>query len=88
MRFSGRGTEGDMNVKMTFTIPEEIARSFRDTVPQSKRSGFVAKALGEKLHAAEKERLEQELIESYIERYDEDQRMDKDWESATLQGWL
>ena len=44
-----------MNVKMTFTIPAEIAHRFKNAVPHGKRSAFVAVALGERLLAIEEE---------------------------------
>lgn len=76
-----------VNIKMTFTVPEEIASEFKNTVAKSKRSDFVARAVSEKLQAINEERLTQELIESYIERYEEDRLLNEEWEAATLEGW-
>ena len=75
-----------MNVKMTFTIPEEIADELQAVIAKSQRSRFVANAVTEKLQAAKEERLKRELIESYIERYEEDRLFSKEWDAATLEG--
>ena len=76
-----------MRVKMTFTIPEEIAHKLKDIVSDRQRSAFVADALREKLREAEKNAFEQELIQSYVERYEEDKAINAEWEAATLEGW-
>lgn len=76
-----------MNIKMTFTIPEEIADEFKNAVRNSKRSRLVADAVTEKLQVLKAERLNLELIESYIERYEEDRMLNEEWEAATLEGW-
>jgi metal-responsive CopG/Arc/MetJ family transcriptional regulator len=76
-----------MRVKMTFTIPEEIAHKLKDIVADRQRSAFVADALREKLREAEKKAFEQELIQGYIETREEDRLINEEWEAATLEGW-
>ena len=76
-----------MNVKMTFTIPEELAHKLKDIVADRQRSAFVADALREKLREAEKKAFEQELIQGYIETREEDRLINEEWEAATLEGW-
>ena len=76
-----------MNIKMTFTIPEEVAEEFKNAVRNSQRSRFVANAVAEKLQVLKEEQLNRELIESYIERYEEDRQLNEEWEAATLEGW-
>ena len=74
-------------LKMNFTIPEDVAQKLRDTIGDRKRSGFVAEALREKLGRIEEEKLKQELIEAYKERYEEDMKLDREWEAITLENW-
>ena len=76
-----------MNVKMTFTIPEEIAHELRDHIGHRKRSRFVTDALQAKLRELQKQDLERRLIEAYTERYEEDKAINEEWEPATLEGW-
>ena len=35
----------------------------------------------------ERRRFEEELIQGYIERYEEDRALNKEWEAVTLEGW-
>ncbi len=74
-------------VKLNFTIPEEVAYKLRQLVSQRKRSAFVAVAVQEKLQKIEEERIEQDLIEGYIERREEDMELNEEWEAITLEGW-
>ena len=76
-----------MNIKMTFTIPEEVAGKLRDLVPQRKRSAFIASALREKLQELEGEQLRQRLAEDYAETREEDRLINQEWEAATLESW-
>ena len=82
-----KGDFTPMNVRMTFTIPEEIARKLRDSVVERQRSAFVTTAVGEKLMNLENEAVRRSLIAGYIERYEEDKGLNAEWEPATLQGW-
>ena len=76
-----------MNTKMTFTIPEEVADQLKRLVARSRRSAFVSRGLREKLNQLEEAQLSQTLIEAYIERYDEDNALNEEWEHPTLEGW-
>ena len=76
-----------MNVKMTFTIPHEIAQRLKDAVAERRRSAFVATALGQKLEEVQEKRIRESLIQGYIERYDEDKRINEEWELATIESW-
>lgn len=76
-----------MNVKMTFTIPEDVANKLKETVKESKRSAFVTDALLEKLNEAERKQLEQEMIEGYIATREEDRLINEEWEAITLESW-
>ncbi len=74
-------------LKVNFTIPEDVVRKLRNLVDDRKRSAFVAEALREKLRRIEEEKLKQELIEAYKERYEEDMELDREWEAITLENW-
>lgn len=76
-----------MNIKMTFTIPEDVAHRLRHEVAQSKRSAFVTSAVNEKLSVIKKKEMTAKLVEDYIERHDEDRLISQEWDSATLEGW-
>ena len=73
-----------MNVKMTFTIPEDVAEDLKRTVGHSLRSAFVTNAVKEKLRSISQGDLEKELIQGYKERYEEDKALNEEWESVTL----
>ena len=77
----------DMKKKMTFTIPEEVVDRLKEMVVHSQRSAFVASALEQRLRGLEEERLSKELIEGYIERYEEDNAIDEEWDVTTSEGW-
>ncbi len=74
-------------LKQNFTIPEEIAIQLKARIGERKRSAFVAAAIAEKLREIERQQLEQELIEGYKVRSQEDKDINKEWERATLEGW-
>ena len=76
-----------MKVKMTFTIPEDVAHRLKDVIAQSQRSAFVANTLREKLQEIEQEQLKRRLIEGYIDRLEEDQALNEEWEAASLENW-
>ena len=76
-----------MNVKMTFTIPEDVAQRPRAAIADRRRSAFVASALKQKLEEAEHEQVKALLIQGYVERYEEDRAINEEWEAATLESW-
>ena len=76
-----------MNTKMTFTIPEDVADQLKRLVARSRRSAFVARGLKEKLNQLEEEQLSQTLIEAYVERYEDDDALNEQWEKPTLESW-
>jgi hypothetical protein len=48
----------------------------------------ICKIIGmNKLEVLEKERLQQELIEGYQARKDEDSEFNREWEDTTLENW-
>ena len=76
-----------MNTKMTFTIPEDVADQLKRLVARSRRSAFVTRGLKEKLNQLEEEQLSQTLIEAYVERYEDDDALNEEWEKPTLESW-
>lgn len=46
-----------MNVKITFTIPEELTDELQTVIAKSQRRCFVANVVTEKLRAVKEERL-------------------------------
>ena len=75
------------NLKLNFTIPEEIATKLKANVGERKRSSFVAAAISERLKQLEDERLMELLKEGYLATLEEDAALNEEWESATLEGW-
>lgn len=75
------------SLKINFTMPEDVACELRARVRKSSRSAFVTDAVRNKLEELKKERLQQELVEGYIARKDEDTVINQEWESATLEKW-
>lgn len=73
--------------KLNFTVPEDIAETLRARISRRKRSAFVAAALLGKLKELEQEQLVQELKEGYQATAVEDEGINREWQSATLQGW-
>ena len=76
-----------MNVKMTFTIPEDVARRLKAAIGDRRRSAFVASAVEQKLDEAQHERVKALLIQGYVERHEEDRAINEEWEAATLESW-
>ena len=74
-------------LKMNFTVPEDIVAKLKTRVSERKRSAFVAAAIREKLNQQEEEELDQALIEGYLARREEDAKINREWEAATLEGW-
>lgn len=70
--------------KINLTMPEDVVDRLYSQVPKRQRSAFVANATEEKLDAIEAAALNQNLIEGYKERAEEDAELNGDWESATF----
>lgn len=71
--------------RLNITLPDELARDLRRTVPERKRSAFIADALRDKLD--KKKNLKKEFIKSLkmnAKLYKEDA---KDWEVTEVEGW-
>jgi metal-responsive CopG/Arc/MetJ family transcriptional regulator len=75
------------NLRVNFTIPEDVVISLKAQVSERKRSAFVGDAIRDKLKELEKELLRQTLAEGYLARRDEDININREWEQATVEGW-
>lgn len=73
--------------KLNSTVPEDIAQTLRSRISKRKRSAFVAAAVLTKLKELEREQLVQGLKEGYQAVAVEDEGINGEWESATIQGW-
>lgn len=74
-------------LKLNFTVPEDVAEALKTQVSKRKRSAFVSEAVRARLKELEEKSIEQQLIEGYKARAQEDAEIDKDWETATLESW-
>ncbi len=74
-------------IKVNFTISEETAARLKLAVAEGRRSGFVEKAIEEKLDRIEREQFLELMKEGYLARRQEDVETDQVWEVAALEGW-
>lgn len=70
--------------RLNITLPYELARDFKRTIPVSKRSGFIAEAVKEKLP---KKNLKKELIKSLKANNKFDRAVMKEWSATEVEGW-
>ncbi|MCL4513339.1 MAG: hypothetical protein M1421_04940 [Candidatus Eremiobacteraeota bacterium] len=68
------------NINDPVEISEELAK-----IPNKSR--FIAETLSEKLERMKKEELDRQLIEGYKAVKKEDEKINAEWESATLESW-
>ena len=70
-------------LKMNFTVPADVAATLRAVVKPRNRSGFVTDAIVRRLQEVEQEHLRQILIEGYLARREEDEKINADWKSIS-----
>jgi len=70
--------------RLNITIPEELDRALKT---KHNKSRFIAEAIREKLERERKEKMDRLLIEGYKATKEEDKKLNKEWESITLEGW-
>ncbi|MBI2927156.1 MAG: hypothetical protein HYY24_15780 [Verrucomicrobia bacterium] len=68
-------------MKMTFTLPDPLARRFQEAYPQEEQSRVVAGLLAQKLRVADDELAKACRGANRLERVAEDM---KDWEQLNL----
>jgi metal-responsive CopG/Arc/MetJ family transcriptional regulator len=74
-------------VRMTITLPEDLALELDTLVSRRKKSRFIAQSLMEKITALKKEGLQKELEEGYKPRREESRGILRDYEAADLENW-
>ena len=72
---------------MDFTIPRDLRERLEHAVEPGQRSAFVAVAIREKLNAVERERIRAILREGYAATAGDNEVVDREWESATMEDW-
>ncbi|MBI2326875.1 hypothetical protein HYU92_01005 [Candidatus Curtissbacteria bacterium] len=74
-----------MQQRINITLPSNLARDLRKTIPSRSRSKFIAKALEEKLHR--KKNLKKDLIRSLKANREFDKKEAETWKATELDGW-
>jgi len=70
--------------RINITLPEETAKKI-ESIPN--KSKFIAEAIEDKIKAIEKAQLDELLEEGYKATKEEDNKLNKEWERITLDGW-
>ena len=74
-------------VRMSITIPEELAQKLDQLAGSRKKSEFIAESLKERIKKMEEEKLQNELADGYKARKAESLSIAEKFESADLEGW-
>lgn len=69
--------EPGMQTRINITLPQELARTLRTTIPKRKRSQFIAETLKEKL--TKRRNLRRELRRSLKANYEFDKKIAEEW---------
>ncbi len=70
--------------RLNITLPERVAEAIE--VYQNK-SKFITEAIIEKVEKDKKEKLDALLTEGYMNEYNADKKINKEWEATTIEGW-
>jgi hypothetical protein len=70
--------------RLNITLPERVAEAI---APFENKSRFIADAIIEKIEKDKKEKLNTLLVEGYKSEYGADEKVNNEWEAATLEGW-
>jgi len=71
--------------RINITLPSDLARDFRKTVPDGSRSKFIAIALEEKLKR--KKNLKKDLIKSLKVNAEFYKKEFEDWKAIEVENW-
>ena len=74
-------------VRMSITIPTELAHKLDEIVGGRKKSQFIADSLKERIQRIEQKELQDRLAEGYKARKIESLDMAKEFEPVDLEGW-
>ena len=74
-------------VRMSITIPEELAQKLDQIAGSRKKSEFIAESLKERIRKMEEEELQNRLAEGYKVRKAESIAIAEEFEQLDLEGW-
>jgi metal-responsive CopG/Arc/MetJ family transcriptional regulator len=74
-------------VRMSITIPEDLAQKLDQIAGFRKKSEFITESLKERIKKMEEEKLQSELAEGYKARKAESLSIAEEFEPADLEGW-
>lgn len=70
--------------RLNITLPEEL---YEELKPVPNKSRFISEAVKDRLEREKKEKLDKLLVQGYKATKDEDKKINKEWESITLEEW-
>lgn len=71
--------------RINITLPNDLARDLRETIPARSRSKFISEALKEKL--AKKRDLKKEWQESLKANKEFYKKVASEWKATEMEGW-
>ena len=74
-------------VRMSITIPEDLAQKLDQVAGSRKKSEFITESLRERIKKMEEEKLQNELAEGYKARKAESLSIAEEFEPSDLEGW-
>lgn len=74
-------------VRMSITIPSELADKLHEFTGSRKKSQFITECLEKNIRMIEQEKLQEELAEGYQARREESRIITEEFEVADLEGW-
>ena len=74
-------------VRMSITIPEELAQKLDQVAGSRKKSEFITESLIERIKKMEEEKLQNELAEGYKVRKAESLSIAEEFGEVDLEGW-
>ncbi|MGR3179146.1 MAG: hypothetical protein ACUZ8E_13930 [Candidatus Anammoxibacter sp.] len=70
--------------RLNITLPDELCLKLK-ALPNKSR--FIAETLNDKFDKEEQQMLDDLLIEGYKSSNKDDNKLNKEWENITLEGW-